>query len=100
MRPTNYQSLPVEKRPTIIKAEIADIERKAADNKKKTKKLQRTKAELKGLDNPEALDYPMTIEEVSHADQFNSYGQPPASSETLPKKIISGITITHKLPVP
>ena len=43
MRPTNFQTLPVEEQRTLIEAEIKEIEGKAS-NRRNTKKLQRKKA--------------------------------------------------------
>ena len=52
MRPTNFKTLPVEEKRTIIEAEIKEIEGKAS-NGRNAKKIQRKKAELNALENPD-----------------------------------------------
>ena len=52
MRPTNFKTLPAAEKRTIIEAEIKEIEGKA-NNGRNTKKLQRKKAELNALKNPD-----------------------------------------------
>ena len=54
MRPTNFKTLPVEEKRAIIEAEIKEIESKA-NNGRNAKQLQRKKAELNALENPDVV---------------------------------------------
>ena len=54
MRPTNFKTLPVEEKRAIIEAEIKEIESKA-NNGRNAKKIQRKKAELNALENPDVV---------------------------------------------
>ena len=54
MRPTNFKTLPVEEKRAIIEAEIKEIESKA-NNSRNAKKIQRKKAELNALENPDVV---------------------------------------------
>ena len=54
MRPTNFKTLPVEEKRAIIEAEIKEIESKA-NNGRNAKKIQRKKAELNALENPNVV---------------------------------------------
>ena len=73
MRPTNFKTLPVEEKRAIIEAEIKEIESKA-NNGRNAKKIQRKKAELNALENPDVVvdvddtmsEHGSIVSDVSH----------------------------------
>ena len=73
MRPTNFKTLPVEEKRAIIEAEIKEIESKA-NNGRNSKKIQRKKAELNALENPDVVvdvddtmsEHGSIVSDVSH----------------------------------
>ena len=73
MRPTNFKTLPVEEKRAIIEAEIKEIESKA-NNGRNAKKIQRKKAELNAIENPDVVvdvddtmsEHGSIVSDVSH----------------------------------
>ena len=73
MRPTNFKTLPMEEKRAIIEAEIKEIESKA-NNGRNEKKIQRKKAELNALENPDVVvdvddtmsEHGSIVSDVSH----------------------------------
>ena len=96
MRPTNFKTLPVEEKRAIIEAEIKEIESKA-NNGRNAKKIQRKKAELNALENPDVVvdvddtmsEHGSIVSDVSH----ESYPSNTSSERTNTSNVINASEI-------
>ena len=98
MRPKNFKTLPVKEKRTIIEAEIKEIESKA-NNGRNAKKIQRKKAELNALENPDVVvdvddddtmsEHGSIVSDVSH----ESYPSNTSSERTKTSNVINASEI-------
>ena len=102
MRPTNFKTLPMEEKRAIIEAEIKEIESKA-NNGRNAKKIQRKKAELNALENPDVVvDVDDTMSEhgsIVSDVSYESYPSNTSSERTNTSNVINASEIENKISI-